>query len=29
MSQIACAVSVTVIRILAVRYHWQLPIMKE
>jgi uncharacterized membrane protein YeiH len=29
ISQLACAASVIVIRILAVRFHWQLPIMKE
>jgi uncharacterized membrane protein YeiH len=29
ISQMSCAVSVVVIRILAVRFHWQLPIMKE
>jgi uncharacterized membrane protein YeiH len=29
ISQLACAGSVILIRILAVRFHWQLPIMKE
>lgn len=28
-AQIACAVAVIVIRICAVKYHWQLPILKE
>lgn len=28
-AQIACAIAVIVIRICAVRYHWQLPILKE
>lgn len=29
ISQLGCAFSVVVMRILAVRYHWQLPILKE
>jgi uncharacterized membrane protein YeiH len=29
VAQLSCAFSVTLIRILAVRYHWQLPIMKK
>ncbi len=29
ISQIACAVSVIIMRLLAVKYHWQLPILKE
>ncbi|MCQ2334633.1 MAG: trimeric intracellular cation channel family protein [Paludibacteraceae bacterium] len=29
MAQLGCAITVVVIRLLAVRFHWQLPILKE